>query len=173
MRNRHRSKLNRVTENVVRAQPVGAGMQRQVSPLQGATIPLLETESLTRALFVSRLNRFVVRFRRGTCFGRACLANSGRLWEVLLPGTELSFAYGVKRSRLWPWTTNFIHHKTAIFRQVNVGQMTHHDALEFPDGEVRLLTSLSLGQEATVLQLPAGRLPADVTQKQAPVSIIA
>jgi hypothetical protein len=32
---------------------------------------------------------------------------------------------------------------------------THHDALEFPDGEVVLLTNLVKGQEATVLQLPA------------------
>jgi hypothetical protein len=31
----------------------------------------------------------------------------------------------------------------------------HHDALEFPDGEVVLLTYLMEGQEATVLQLPA------------------
>jgi sugar fermentation stimulation protein A len=53
---------------------------------------MLETESLTRALFVSRLNRFVVRFRRGTRFGRAYLANPGRLGEVLLPGTELLLA---------------------------------------------------------------------------------
>jgi hypothetical protein len=33
--------------------------------------------------------------------------------------------------------------------------MTHHDALEFPDGRIVLLTKLSEGQEATVLQLPA------------------
>ena len=45
---------------------------------------------------------------------------------------------------------------TAIFRQVNkTQQMTHRDALEFPDGRVVLLTKLSEGQEATVLQLPA------------------
>jgi hypothetical protein len=31
----------------------------------------------------------------------------------------------------------------------------HHDALEFPDGEIVLLTHLSEGQQATVLQLPA------------------
>ena len=30
-----------------------------------------------------------------------------------------------------------------------------HDALEFPDGRIVLLTKLSAGQEATVLQLPA------------------
>jgi hypothetical protein len=31
----------------------------------------------------------------------------------------------------------------------------HHDALEFPNGRIVLLTKLSEGQEATVLQLPA------------------
>ena len=34
--------------------------------------------------------------------------------------------------------------------------MTHHDALEFPDGEVVLVSRLCEGQRATVLQLPAG-----------------
>jgi hypothetical protein len=33
--------------------------------------------------------------------------------------------------------------------------MAHHDALEFPDGQVVLLTALDEGQQATVLQLPA------------------
>jgi hypothetical protein len=31
----------------------------------------------------------------------------------------------------------------------------HHDALEFPDGQIVLLTFLCEGQQATVLQLPA------------------
>jgi hypothetical protein len=31
----------------------------------------------------------------------------------------------------------------------------HHDALEFPDGRIVLLTLLREGQQATVLQLPA------------------
>jgi hypothetical protein len=34
-------------------------------------------------------------------------------------------------------------------------QHTHHDALEFPDGQVVLLTHLRRGQSVTVLQLPA------------------
>jgi hypothetical protein len=54
------------------------------------------------------------------------------------------------------WSERVINHKTAIFRQVNQEQKSvHHDALEFPDGEVVLLTLLKEGQEATVLQLPA------------------
>jgi len=31
----------------------------------------------------------------------------------------------------------------------------HHDALEFPDGQIALLTQLCEDQKATVLQLPA------------------
>ena len=38
--------------------------------------------------------------------------------------------------------------------------VTHHDALEFPDGQVVLLTRLCEGQVATVLQLPATARPA-------------
>jgi hypothetical protein len=76
--------------------------------------------------------------------------------NVLLPGTELSFACDVRRSRLWPWSKNILHHKTAIFRQVNIDCLhAHHDALEFPDGDMLLLTYLMEGQEALVLQLPA------------------
>ena len=47
-------------------------------------------------------------------------------------------------------------HTTAIFRQVNKQRVAaHHDALEFPDGQVVLLTFLCEAQQATVLQLPA------------------
>ncbi len=47
-------------------------------------------------------------------------------------------------------------HAAAIFRQVNKDEAwKHHDALEFPDGRIVLLTQLCVGQEATVLQLPA------------------
>jgi hypothetical protein len=49
-----------------------------------------------------------------------------------------------------------IKHKTAIFRQINKEMAVgHHDALEFPDGQIVLLTRLCKGQQATVLQLPA------------------
>jgi hypothetical protein len=74
------------------------------------------------------------------------------------PGTELAFAHEVKRlpARLWAWQDQATKHTTAIFRQINKEKITaHHDALEFPDGQIVLLTSLSEGQEASVLQLPA------------------
>src|SRR6201984_1301496 len=76
----------------------------------------------------------------------------------VLPGTELAFAHDVERlpTRLWPWHDDAIKHKTAIFRQINKDKVVaHHDALEFRDGQIVLLTSLSEGQQATVLQLPA------------------
>jgi hypothetical protein len=76
----------------------------------------------------------------------------------VLPGTELAFADEVERllPRLWPWHDSAIKHKTAIFRQINKDKVAaHHDALEFPDGQIVLLTWLSEGQQATVLQLPA------------------
>jgi len=47
-------------------------------------------------------------------------------------------------------------YKVARFRQVNIkNEYAHHDALEFPDGQVVLVTHLRIGQNATVLQLPA------------------
>jgi hypothetical protein len=75
----------------------------------------------------------------------------------ILPGTELSFASEVKCVRsAFVWSERVISHETAIFRQVNREyKWVNHDALEFPDGQIVLLTMLSEGQQATVLQLPA------------------
>jgi hypothetical protein len=75
----------------------------------------------------------------------------------LRPGTELAFAEDVEREQgaLLFWRRILIKHRTAIFRKVNQDDPSvHHDALEFPDGQVVLLTSLCEGQQATVLQLP-------------------
>ena len=76
----------------------------------------------------------------------------------VLPGTELAFGRIVTcRPRgLFAWKPRVIDHTTAIFRQVNKDNpRTHHDALEFPDGQMVLLNDVFEGQEATVLQLPA------------------
>jgi hypothetical protein len=87
----------------------------------------------------------------------------------VLPGTELSFADEVRclSIGLLAWRDKVINHKTAIFRQVNKDKVAaHHDALEFPDGQIVLLTSLSEGQQATVLQLPAEPKTAAETEVQ-------
>src|ERR1700680_5207906 len=75
----------------------------------------------------------------------------------LLPGTEIAFCKEVAVTtgifRMGESTTG---QTLAIFRQINKEQLrAHHDALEFPDGRVVLLTMLCDGQEATLLQLPA------------------
>ncbi len=80
-----------------------------------------------------------------------------RVAVCLRPGTELAFAEDVEceRGGLLFWRRKLIKQRTAIFRQVNQDDPSvHHDALEFPDSHVVLLTSLCEGQLATVLQLP-------------------
>ena len=76
----------------------------------------------------------------------------------VLPGTELAFADDVAclPTGLFRWNAKIANHRTAIFRQINKEKkVAHHDALEFPDGQIVNLTHLREGQEATVLQLPA------------------
>jgi hypothetical protein len=71
----------------------------------------------------------------------------------LLPGTELAFENEVEYD---PALGRKVRQKVARFRKVNNTQrQVHHDALEFPDGQIVLLTWLCEGQRATVLQLPA------------------
>jgi hypothetical protein len=84
-------------------------------------------------------------------------AEDGRVAVCVLPGTELAFSSAVTKTTPHLFArVEKLGYATAIFRQVNKTEpMTHHDALEFPDGRIVLLTKLSEGQEATVLQLPA------------------
>jgi hypothetical protein len=71
----------------------------------------------------------------------------------LLPGTELAFEKDVEYD-LFP--NRNVGERLARFRQVNMHKPdAHHDALEFPNGEVVLVNRLYEGQHATVLQLPA------------------
>jgi hypothetical protein len=94
----------------------------------------------------------------------------------VLPGTELSFAEEVRclPTGLMAWRDKIIEHKTAIFRQINKDRVaTHHDALEFPDGQIVPLTRLCEGQQATVLQLPAEPKTAVEAKSQRRVAYIA
>ena len=99
----------------------------------------------------------------------------------LLPGTEIAFENEIERE-----LTAFqllssrrrkerrIPYKTARFRQVNTNNpCTHHDALEFPDGETVLLTHLRAGQRATVLQLPVQVCPSEKAEgRTTPVAVV-
>ena len=74
----------------------------------------------------------------------------------LLPGTELAFQRPVECKRGWGVLPNLVIEGTvARFRQINMDKpRAHHDALEFPNGQIVLLHSLVEGQHASVLQLP-------------------
>ncbi len=75
----------------------------------------------------------------------------------LLPGTELAFEQEVACVQaLGLLPSRKVHERVARFREINLeNPHDHHDALEFPGGQVVLLTRLCEGQTATVLQLPA------------------
>ena len=93
----------------------------------------------------------------------------------VLPGTELAFASQVRcgPSGLFGLKVSTLNHSTAIFRQVNKDEpRAHHDALEFPDGKVVLLTDMVEGQEATVLQLPAQPMTAAEEKEQERVAYV-
>jgi hypothetical protein len=75
----------------------------------------------------------------------------------LLPGTEIAFEKDVLCEPAFGFLpTRKTRQRVARFRHVNEKHPTaHHDALEFADGEIVLVTRLCEGQRATVLQLPA------------------
>jgi hypothetical protein len=75
----------------------------------------------------------------------------------LLPGTEVAFEEEVQYDRAFSlFGRARVEHKVARFRQVNMDDPhVHHDALEFPGGQIVMITRLMPGQRASVLQLPA------------------
>lgn len=75
----------------------------------------------------------------------------------LLPGTEIAFDQPVQYDRAFSMFGRArVEQRVARFRQVNMDDPhVHHDALEFPGGQIVMVTRLVPGQTATVLQLPA------------------
>lgn len=75
----------------------------------------------------------------------------------LLPGTEVAFDDDVQYGRAFSlFGRARVTQRVARFRQVNMDDPhVHHDALEFPNGQIVMVTRLLSGQTATVLQLPA------------------
>ena len=95
----------------------------------------------------------------------------------LLPGTEVAFEEQVQYERFFVLFPSMKHgkleKKVARFRRINMGKPNvHHDALEFPDGEIVLLTRLCEGQHATVLQLPASPRPMNAAERQKGDSLV-
>jgi len=74
----------------------------------------------------------------------------------LLPGTELAFDRDVEYQNFLSTVPRKLGQRVARFRKINENEpKAHHDALEFADGQVVLVSRLCEGQHATVLQLPA------------------
>ena len=75
----------------------------------------------------------------------------------LLPGTEVGFEKEVEYDHFYgDFRNRKVGAAVAQFRQVDQERPNvHHDALEFPNGKILLMSELSEGQRATVLQLPA------------------
>ncbi|HWP14704.1 MAG TPA: hypothetical protein VNM46_03695 [Xanthobacteraceae bacterium] len=92
----------------------------------------------------------------------------------LLPGTEIAFDHEVEHEN--HLGSAIVRHPATVarFRQIDtVNPYVHHDALEFPDGTIVLLTRLLQGQHATVLQLPAVPQTAEEQAEQKRVEIVA
>jgi hypothetical protein len=94
----------------------------------------------------------------GTCTRGFCAAGKPKVAVCLLPGTELAFKSEAMRQgllgRLLP-KFGKLGGTVARFRQIKKDEPnTHHDALEFANGRIVLLTHLRAGQHVTVLQLP-------------------
>jgi hypothetical protein len=74
-----------------------------------------------------------------------------------LPGAEIAFEEVAHYDRSFSLLAKArVEHKVARFCQINGDDPhVHHDALEFPDGQIVMVTRLRAAQGATVLQLPA------------------
>ena len=93
----------------------------------------------------------------------------------LLPGTEVAFEREVECENIFKVfrSQKLIRQKVARFRQINLEEPNvHHDALEFPDGQVVKLTQLCEGQHATVLQLPASPRATNEAEQQKRGSLV-
>jgi hypothetical protein len=93
----------------------------------------------------------------------------------VLSGTEVAFEREVECENVFRVfrSQKRIGQKVARFRQINLEQPnTHHDALEFPDGQIVLRTRLCEGQHTTVLQLPASPRATNEVEQQKRGSLV-
>lgn len=80
----------------------------------------------------------------------------------VLPGTEIAFEKEAQYDYPFAWALAKIGigrlGKAGRFRQINRDlPSTHHDAIEFENGAIVLLTRLRAGLRATIIQLPVQR----------------
>ncbi|HEU5017527.1 MAG TPA: hypothetical protein VFT69_06095 [Pseudolabrys sp.] len=107
------------------------------------------------------------RFRNSITRGFAT-ASEPDVAVCLMPGTEVAFERDVEvEPAVSLFRNQNLKQRVARFREVEMDRpYVHHDALEFPDGQVALVTSLVEGQRLTVLQLPAAEHPAKAAPEE-------
>ncbi len=106
----------------------------------------------------ARCNDHLVTRRFNSITTAFVAADEANVAVCLRPGTEIAFAADVRYEAILGIFSRTLKQRVARFRQIRSNRrFAHHDALEFPDGRVVLLTRLHEGQHATVLQLPAAR----------------
>ena len=80
--------------------------------------------------------------------------NNPQVAVCLRPGTEIAFEKDAQTDGMM--LRKDVGDRLARFRQIDTDKShQHHDALEFSNGTIVLVTNLAAGQRATVLQLPA------------------
>ena len=80
--------------------------------------------------------------------------NNPQVAVCLRPGTEIAFEKDAQTDGMM--LRKDVGDRLARFRQIDTDKShQHHDALEFSNGTIVLVTHLAAGQTATVLQLPA------------------
>ncbi len=102
-----------------------------------------------------------------------------RVAVCVLPGTEIAFDAPVtifvalNEQFVYNKAPKQTEHTLARFRQINrEASHMHHDALEFPDGTIVLLTDIHPFQTAKVLQLPATPKCAEEAEEQRRVEYV-
>jgi hypothetical protein len=95
-----------------------------------------------------------------------CAVDEPNVAVCLRPGTELAFENDVESNHATLGGLGMeiaeLGGKVARFTQIDMDRpAAYHDALEFPNGKIVLVTHLRRAQVATVLQLPPDALPAE------------
>lgn len=111
-------------------------------------------------------DRLVTSAFNGSATHGFCAVDEPNVAVCLRPGTELAFETDIESNQAMLGALGMeigaAGGKVARFTQIDMDKpTTFHDALEFPNGKIVLVTYLGMGQVATVLQLPPDAEPAE------------
>jgi hypothetical protein len=110
------------------------------------------------AVPLAKIGDKLVTTRSSTCGFAAVGKPDGAI--SLLPGTELAFEKDIKYYRRFSLLRFSRDYRSAKFQRFNIGKSRdEHDALEFPDGRIVMVSELVAGQTATVVQVPPSAQP--------------